>query len=221
MRIYFLIFFCASIFIQSNAQIGNCAPPKSIYSELYSVTPDDVRCIAQNADKDISLFYTFAAWCSPCRAHLPELIELSKKHEINFYVIITARENNVSDINKTVGFLDGLSNDIDKFIISDSLYIGENKIKKPKLIDMNGKREREKYDNFLKALTPDKFEHISDMGKSVLVNKEGNTILVTNYKDKDGRKDNSKVNEKIIKYIQSERSVQSVVVDISPTVASL
>lgn len=207
MRTYFLILF-TFIFIQFHAQISNCELQKSEYSGLYSVMPDDVRCLAQNSDKDISLFYTFAAWCSPCRAHLPELIELSKENDINFYVIITHRETNVYDINRAIGFLDKISNDISKYVISDSLYSDKNRIKKPKLIEINGKKEIEKYDNFLKALTPDKFEHISDMGKSMLINKRGEVLLVTNYKDAEGSKDHLMVDEKIIRFIQIERSKQ-------------
>jgi hypothetical protein len=75
------------------AQDNPCNLTQSRYSSLYTVVPDDIRCIAQHSDQDITIFFSFAAWCKPCRKHLPDAVQVSKTHHTDFYLLLMDREN--------------------------------------------------------------------------------------------------------------------------------
>ena len=203
--ITFTILFCLATTAYSQF---TCDLTKSSYTAIETVMPADVLCIAKGSDKDITLFYTFAYWCSPCRKELPNVVSLTKEQNIDFYILLTHRENDIRDINESINFLNTLDTSIKYIIISDSLYSEKNRGKEKGLIVVVGKREREKYDVFLREITPPAFEHISDMGKNILINKKGEVILVTNYKDIGAQKGVNFTFEKIIRTINDERRVQ-------------
>ena len=86
------------------------------------------------------------------------------------------------------------------------MYSPQNRIKKQSIIQINGKKEREKYENFLTYITPPEFKVTTDIGKSILINGEGNVILITSYEDK-GKDDKGQrsVYQKIEECIKKER----------------
>ncbi|MGC3977507.1 MAG: hypothetical protein QM751_04300 [Paludibacteraceae bacterium] len=209
MKLYTLLFI---LLISSSlfAQYDSCGIQKSQYSDLYAVIPQDISCIARHSDKDISLFYTFASWCIPCRAHFPAIIDIVKKYDLDFYIVIPERENDSIMVKQTTNYLNKLlGKDYKGLIVSDSLYSLKNRYKKQKkfvLIKTYGVKEREKYANFITQITPPQFENIDDMGKVILVNKMGEVFLITTYKDAEGDKTNEKTFVKIRKYIETERN---------------
>ncbi len=51
------------------------------------------------------------------------------------------------------------------------------------LKNIYGKKQRKRYKNFLTEITPKKFKNINDMSKYILLDKSGNVLMVTSYKD--------------------------------------
>ncbi|GGB67944.1 hypothetical protein GCM10007424_04920 [Flavobacterium suaedae] len=141
--------------------------------------------VAKDSDKDYTLFYTFGIWCEPCRLHLPTAIKLAKDYNLNFYVIIVDEQG--SDMTQNaVAFLKEQDKDIQIAILSDEVY---------------GKRTKKRNRQFVKEITPAKFETIDDFSKYILLNDKGEVLIVTNYKDKEGgdwRDDSPMVQKKIV-----------------------
>ena len=171
-----------------------------------SVEVKDILCLAQNSGKDIALFYTFADWCSPCKKSVPEIVRLSQRNDIALFFIIVDRESDLYSIDRAINFLNRNVEQPRIYIISDSLYSPQNRIKKQSIIQINGKKEREKYENFLTNITPPEFKVTTDIGKSILINGKGNVIFITSYEDK-GKDDKgqSSVYQKIEECIKKER----------------
>ena len=118
-----ILILCALITNLLFAQYDSCHINKSKYSNLYAVTSWELSCIARQADKDICLFYTFASWCSSSRVHFPAIIELTKKYNLDCYIIVPERENDITEMKQTTDYLDKLLWGRYKgLIVSDSLY---------------------------------------------------------------------------------------------------
>lgn len=190
------------------AQHNSCNLAQSSYSSLYTVVPEDVRCIAKNSNKTVTIFYTFAAWCSPCLKHLPEAILLSKEQDADFYLLLMDREN-YSDVKNAINAAKKKSpeENLKMVIISDSLFSPKNRYKKEKIINI-GSGIQEKYSNFVTAITPPQFENIADMSKYIVLNKQGEVIFISNYKDSENTKDKSKVIEKIVMVIEQNEGTR-------------
>jgi thiol-disulfide isomerase/thioredoxin len=192
-------------------QEDTCNLIQSSYSELYTVVPENVRCIAQNSDKDITVFFTFSGSCSPCRKHLPEAVQLAKEQNTNFYLLITDREND-EYIEKTIAIAKQIvpEEKLKMVIISDSLYSPGKRYKKRKSFISISTVIQEKYTQFLNEITPAQFENIANMSKYIVLNKQGEVIFISNYKDAEGEKNDLKVREKIIKFIENDRQSRTV-----------
>jgi thiol-disulfide isomerase/thioredoxin len=191
------------------AQNDSCNLVQSSYSNLYTVVTEDIRCIAQNSDKDITLFYTFAGYCIPCQKQLPKAIQFSKEHNLDLYILLMDRENDLPSVNESLKAIKkAKEEELSIVIISDSLYSPERRYKKQKfqLIAITGKNAREKYRNFITEITPPQFENIDDMSKHIVLNKQGEVIFVSNYKDSEGDKSGSKKIEKLLTAIEKERN---------------
>jgi thiol-disulfide isomerase/thioredoxin len=161
-----------------------CDLQKSSFYDLNTVDVEQIKCLAQNSDKDFTVFYTFAAWCGPCRKNLPDAINFSKEQNIDFYVLLMDREND-SYVKRAINYLDKIETKQKVVILSDSLYppnLRNKKEKKIVLVDF-GIQNRKKYTNFIEKITPPQFETIDDMSKYIILNKEGKVIFVSNYKD--------------------------------------
>ena len=201
---------CLFSFFEINAQTEKCNLEKSNYSELHTVDVEQTICLAQNSDKDITVFYTFADWCSPCKKTFPEAIKLSEEYNVDFYVLLVDKEGDDFYNNRAISTINSYNKQLKAVIISDSLYSAKNLkyVNKKRLIEIRATRHREKYDNYVTQITPPEFENSADMSKFIVINKKGEVLLVTNYNDyknAEGKDDDSVCFQKVIKAIEMDR----------------
>lgn len=161
--------------VLSLAQSFPCNLEKNDLGNAYLVTADDIRCLAKNSEKKISIFYTFAEWCKPCLKHIPDLIPFVIENEIDLYIVLIDKENNYR-----VKWAEIVLNRFEQEI--KDLYQEDFSFKLHVLKDEDG-RPRKKYNKFLTEITPSQFEVIGDLGKHIVMNKSGKVLLVTSYKD--------------------------------------
>lgn len=159
----------------SIAQSVPCNLEKNELGNAYLVNAEDIRCLAINSESEISMFYTFAESCKPCLKHIPDLIPFVIENELDLYIVLTDRENNFR-VDWAEIILSRFEEEIrgryqEDFIFK--LYV---------LKDEDG-RPRKKYDKLLTKITPPQFEVIGDLGKHIVINKIGEVLLVTSYKD--------------------------------------
>ncbi|WP_438973754.1 hypothetical protein [Polaribacter sp.] len=184
--ILIFIIFSTSIFSQSNCnlrinKIGNIPIVKS----------KDLKCIAKESKNKNTIFYSFGIWCSPCKLHLKNAIKLKKKYDINLVILLVEKEKD-SIISKTINYLKNIDSKINIAVIDDSY----------------GKRRSKKYRKFLKDITPKKFENLDGMSKYIVLNKKGQVIMVTTWKDNrkyDWKDDSNMIKEKIIPLIEGKK----------------
>jgi len=114
---------------------------------------------------------------------LPNAIKLSKEYKMNFYVLLIEKEEN-EIVKSTINYLKKIKPDIKILILKDDY----------------GKRRNKKYKEFLSEITPSKFENINGMSKYIIIDKKGEVIMVTNWKDNRDNdwKDDTKMIEKTI-----------------------
>lgn len=161
--------------ILSVAQSEPCNLEKNELGNAYLVDAEDIRCLAKNSDKEISMFYTFAESCKPCLKHIPDLIPFVIENDLDLYIVLIDRENNFR-VEWAEIILKRFEQEIREHYQEDfsfKLYV---------LKDENG-RPRKKYNKFLTEITPPQFEVIGDLGKHIVMNKSGEVLLVTSYKD--------------------------------------
>ena len=162
--ILFFLFGFSLVFSQTPTE--KCKLPQSHYENIYSVTVDDVKCLAENSDQPNTLFFTFASWCTPCIYHIPTFFLIEKNYNVDNYVLLVDPENH----NATVRARDMV---LEAYPEAKILVIK----------DIEGRGRTKKYKDFLKKITPVQFENIDDMSKYNVLNKKGETQFVTNYKD--------------------------------------
>ncbi|HLW14938.1 MAG TPA: hypothetical protein VKX30_05530 [Flavobacteriaceae bacterium] len=161
--------------ILSVAQSEPCNLEKNELGNAYLVDAEDIRCLAKNSDKEISMFYTFAESCKPCLKHIPDLIPFVIENDLDLYIVLIDRENNFR-VEWAEIILKRFEQEIREHYQEDfsfKLYV---------LKDEEG-RPRKKYNKFLTEITPPQFEVIGDLGKHIVMNKSGEVLLVTSYKD--------------------------------------
>ena len=181
-----VIFLCLFSFFEINAQTEKCSLEKSSFSELRTVNTEKAICLAQNSDKDITLFYVLADFCSGCKVQLPEAIKLSEEYNMDFYAVLGDPEHESSTIYKTLNLIHSYNKRLKTVIISDSLYSEANLkyVKKSRLIEIRGAKHWEKYRNFLTKITTPGFENVVCLPKYIAINKKGEVIFISDaYKD--------------------------------------
>ncbi len=173
----------------SFGQTTDCKLTKSASQKIFTVDKDDIICLAKTSKKEKTLVYTFGTWCAPCLKHLPNAIKLARENDLEFYVLLTDKENSDRELT-AIGFLKQIQEKINF------------EIKVLNLKDENGKPNK-KYKQFLDEITPSEFENINDMSKYIILDKLGNVLMVTNWKDnrENDWEDDSKMIEKRIKPI--------------------
>lgn len=162
--ILFFLFGFSLVFSQTSTE--KCKLPKSHYENIYTVTVDDLKCLAENSNQPNTLFFTFASWCSPCIYHIPAFFAIEKFYNADLYVLLVDQENN------------NLAKQARDMILE---AYPEAKILIIK--DIEGRGKSKKYKDFLKKITPPQFENIDDMSKFFVLNKKGDVQLVTSWKD--------------------------------------
>jgi len=202
--IVFIFFIVSNQCLPQNSKLS--IPRKIDYAGIYTVTPEDVYNIAAHSEKDITVFYTFAAWCSPCCKDVPETVKMSKDLNVDLFFLLVDRETNRFDIDRALLFLNKNSVKKDNIVaISDSLYSSKRRETGFKIIEVKGKKEREKYVNFLEQITPPQFKSTDGMGKHIILNKNSEVIYITTYKDSKGEEDANNKLQKVMDVINSER----------------
>lgn len=172
------------------SQTENCSLKKNKELGIEVVSKKDMVCIAKNSDKKYTMLFTFGIWCAPCRQHLPNAIGLADKYNTNFYVLLIDKEES----KLTKGAVNYIRKSYPKakiLVLSDEVYKG-------------GARAKNKL--FLTEITPSKFENIDDMSKYIIMDKNGETLLVTNYKDMEGddwKDDSGMIKRKIIPVLEN------------------
>ncbi|MEH6764687.1 MAG: hypothetical protein V7655_09330 [Aequorivita antarctica] len=151
------------------AQINYCELEKSKSDKIFTVDKNDIICLSQNSEKEKTLVYTFGTWCAPCLKHLPNAIELAKNYNLDFYVLLVDKENSDKEL-VAIQYL------------KQTEETTNFKIKVVNLKDKNGNPNK-KYKQFLNEITPSSFENINDMSKYIILDKLGNVLMVSNWKD--------------------------------------
>ncbi|MBP0612433.1 hypothetical protein J8J42_05165 [Chryseobacterium sp. cx-311] len=59
---------------------------------ILTVDIKDLSCIAKNADRPSTVFYTFTSWCAPCRQKMPMVLDLEKRFNAAVFVLIMESE---------------------------------------------------------------------------------------------------------------------------------
>lgn len=159
------IFITLSLLTFSQAECG--IENSKNYKDLPLVTVEKIKCIAKN-NEGKSLFYTFAAWCKPCRQHADGAFQFAKEHNLNFYFVLldNDKENNQYII-RSIDFLKKINENANILLVSNDY----------------GSRINKKNKNFVKEITPPEFENIDCWSKYILIDEEGKVLMVTNYKD--------------------------------------
>jgi len=174
------IIFLFIIFFYSTYSQENCSLTKNKLNNINVVDVDDLRCISKKSKNKNTIVYTFGIWCSPCRLHLKNAIDLRKKYDVNLLVLLIETETDVL-IQKTIDYLVNIDPDIRILLIKDKY----------------GKKRNRKYTKFLDEVTPEKFENINGMSKYLVFNKTGEIEMITTWKD--NRKNNWKDDSNMIK----------------------
>lgn len=150
-----------------------------------SVTAESIKTIAKESPKKNTLFYTFGIWCEPCRLHLPTAIRLAKDYDLEFYVLIVDSQTS-EKTKQAAAYLKGIDKDIKLAVLDDSVYGDKTKKRNKKFVD---------------EITPPQFEAIDDFSKYIVLDQQGEVIMVTTWKDNqdnDWRDDSKMVEQKIV-----------------------
>ena len=220
-RIFITALFLVSFFIANaqikNAQMEKCNLTRSVFSRLYTVNVEDVICLAKNSERDITIFYTFAYWCVPCRRELPRVIRLAKELNTDFYVLLIEQESNRLEIGRALQkFYTRYNNELNVVVLSDSMLSeraqrrAQRRAERGFVLVDTGSLERDKYINFLTQITPPEVGNIiPGMGLYIILNNKGEVLWVTNQRDAQGLRGeeaSERVRERVRQVIEDSRN---------------
>ena len=186
-RIFIIIIifigFSSNLFAQQSCEVESS---KIINAQI--IDKNDIICIAKNSDKPYTIFYTLASWCAPCRLHFPDAFELQKSEKIDLFVVLVEAEKDPR-VNNAINFIRSYSENIKFGILKDSFY---------------GTKTKRRNSKFATEITPKHNELIEDYGKFILIDKNGNILYVTNWKDynKDWKNSKKMLESKILPLIK-------------------
>jgi thiol-disulfide isomerase/thioredoxin len=186
--IWIFSFTLAFTHINASSAQDVCNLTYSLSRKMMAVDASDIYCIAKNTAKKNTLIFTFAPWCAPCRAHLPNAIKFAREHDLEFYVLLVEEENSLY-ADEGLQMVRNIDSTIQVAILKDAVYG----------IKSGGKNKQ-----FLWEIIPAGFPKISDYSKYILLNKSGEVIMVTSYKDNEGknwRSDSTVVQNRILPLI--------------------
>ena len=155
---------------------------------ISSINSVNIKEAAKYSQKKNTLLFTFASWCEPCHLHLPTAIKLAKDYDLDLYVVIIDPENS-EGMNYCADYIYALDKSVKVAVLSDATY---------------GVKPKKRNKQFITEMTPPQFENISDFSKYIVINKQGEVIMVTTWKDNKGdwRDDTKMVNERIVPLLQ-------------------
>lgn len=161
-----LLFLCAFVSAFST-QAQESSVSEVSKDQIFAVDANSIATIAKNSDKKNTLFFTFGIWCEPCRLHLPGAIKLAKEHDLDFYVLLV--DGMTTDrVGMAYHHIKELDANVKVAVLNDAVY---------------GEKLKKRNKKFVTEITPPQFENIDDFSKYILLNKEGEVILVTSWKD--------------------------------------
>ena len=166
------------------AQEKECSLSASVNDNISIVDTNDIICLANSTKKRNTIIYTFGIWCGPCRLHLKNAIKLKNEYDVELYILLVD-DNEKNILDRTYNYLKNIDEEIKILILSPEY----------------SKRQNRRYKLFLKEITPDNFENINDMSKYIVLDKNGNVQMVTNWKDNrdfDWQDDINMLNKKVI-----------------------
>jgi thiol-disulfide isomerase/thioredoxin len=164
-----ILFFSFLITVMVHSQ-ENCNLQLSQKFEIYTVDTNDIKCIAEDSNKKNTLLFTFGVWCEPCRLHLPNAIKFAEVNDVNFYVLLVEAEEDLKT-KEAFDYLKKIDKEIKIVILKDEIY---------------GIKRNKKNKKFLSEITPKEYENIDDYSKYILLNDQGEVLIVTNWKDNKG-----------------------------------
>lgn len=165
MRFLKVIGLLGSTFLFS--QQNDCSLKKSEHINVPAADKNDLLCISKNSGKPNTVFYTLASWCAPCIEHLPDALKLEKDFNTDVYVVLVEAEDDPWVQNAINRVKDRLE-DAKMLVLKNSVYPG-------------GVKKRNK--TFVTQITPPEFETIPDFSKFIVINNQGDVVMVTNWKD--------------------------------------
>ncbi len=141
-------------------------------NEIYSLDKNELADLIRKSKKKYNLLLSFGTWCSPCREHLPALINFVKKNKekINLYIINIEKDDSKSLFVTKQFFLE-INYSTPTFMVSEKY----------------GKDRRSKYKAFIKDVIGEKdFSDIYlGMFENILFDENFKIIYKSNDSDKD------------------------------------
>jgi len=168
-RILFVLLFVLFGTIHSQ-NLNNCKIDQQI-DTVPVVDFEQIKCLAINSKAKNTIIYTFGIWCKPCINHLPNALGLELNYDVDVFVLLIDPEKSQHVVRAK-----------DFFRRYDEKYQLNTSILLLKDAERSSSRNR-KYKRFLSQITPKNFENINDMSKYIVLNSNGETIMVTNWKD--------------------------------------
>ena len=146
--------------INLHGQKAPCDLIQSQYHNIFTIDKEDIVCMEKNTNKNTTVLYTFAIWCKPCIASLPDAIKLADEYNIDLYVLLIEKESD-KRVKQSIDFLKNIKKDIQILVLKDAKY---------------GLKSRAKYQQFLNEITPKEFENSDCLSKYILIDKAGKVI---------------------------------------------
>ncbi|GAB0157263.1 hypothetical protein CHRYSEOSP005_25350 [Chryseobacterium sp. Alg-005] len=165
MKLLRVICLLGSTFLFS--QQNDCGLKKSEHINVPAIDKNDLLCMAKNSGKPTTVFYTLASWCVPCIQHLPDALKLEKDFNTDVYVVLVEGEDDPR-VQSAINRVKDRSENAKIVVLKNSVYQG-------------GVKKRNK--TFVTQITPPQFEAIPDFSKFIVVNHQGEVVMVTNWKD--------------------------------------
>lgn len=174
-RPFFIFTFVFSLNCISQ-NLANCNIQNSETIAAPKLDKETLICIAKNSNKPYTVFYTLASWCEPYRMHFPHTLDLEKTGKFNLFVVLVEAEKDPK-IKNAISFIQSKSENVQFGVLNDEKY---------------GIKVGKKNTKLATEITPNGSKVIDDFGKFILVDRSGQILYVTNYKDYDKDWKNSK-----------------------------
>jgi thiol-disulfide isomerase/thioredoxin len=182
MKIVVTLFFI--LFINNSFSQDNCSLLRNKLDNIKIVDVNDLQCISRQSKNENTIVYTFGIWCAPCRLHLKNAINLKYQYDVNLLILLIEPETD-RIIQSTIDYIHKIDSKIEIVLLKDKY----------------GKKRGKKYKNFLKEITPKKFENLNGMSKYLVFNKKGEIEMITTWKDNrnnDWKDDSNMIKDKIV-----------------------
>ena len=166
------------------ATLAQCEIKYSSTLNIQKVGKTDLICLAQNSEKPYTVFYTLASWCAPCRLHLPDAANLTSTGKVDLIIILVEPEND-PNIHKAINFITSTDSTIRYVVLNNDQY---------------GEKTKRRNQKLAEEMTESPNEVIDDYGKFILLNRDGQILYTTNWKDynKDWKNSKKMLEQKIL-----------------------